>query len=173
MDHKNTTDLHLTSETKCDCSCSAKCCSGSTNYWGGPVAMSMRPLLSPGPCTTSLRWRMGVSLLFGCLFHGQLLFLCTFKYRRGRRDNSVDLKPTVEFLQFWKAPSCHSQLCHPSQSKDNYVLVGLDLPISLKGHDEADEFNVPLIMSHACQQNYTTLLPGFLIYCNLAEEEKT
>ena len=79
----------------------------------------------------------------------------------------------MEFVQFWKAPPCHSQVCCPSHSKDNYVLVGLDLPISLKGHDEAERFNVTLIMSHACQQNYTALLPRFLLYCNSAEEEKT
>lgn len=51
--------------------------------------------------------------------------------------------------------------------------VGVDLPISPTGHDEADELNVLLITSHAPEQNYVTLLPGFLLYCSLAREEKT
>lgn len=56
-------------------------------HWAGQVLVNMRPLLSAGPRTTSLRWGVGVRLLFSCLFHGQLLFLCTFKYGGGRKDN--------------------------------------------------------------------------------------
>jgi len=41
--------------------------------------------------------------------------------------------------------------------KNDCVRAGLDLPISPKGPDEADEFNVPLIASHACQWNYQNL----------------
>lgn len=129
---------------KCACSCSAKCCLGSTGTHTAkyvPTAPSWSlHYFSP----VMHRSRPSVQLPFAWTA------LCASGMYIGEEGKI--------FYKIYKASSCCPQVCCLNHRKDDYVIVVLDLAISPAGHDEAGEFNVPFTTSRACQQIYMTLL---------------